>query len=50
MSGEFDFPVEPDQLVQPEDVAEAVLAALRVPSRANVDEVLITPSRGHLSK
>jgi NAD(P)-dependent dehydrogenase (short-subunit alcohol dehydrogenase family) len=48
MSDEFDFPVSPAQLVQPEDVAQAVLTAVLVPPRANVDEVLINPSRGHL--
>jgi NAD(P)-dependent dehydrogenase (short-subunit alcohol dehydrogenase family) len=35
-------------LVQPEDVAEAVLSALRQPRRAAIDEILITPSRGAL--
>lgn len=48
MSNEFDIPVDPAQLLQPEDVAQAVLTALVVPWRANVDEVLVTPSRGHL--
>ena len=48
VSNEFGFPVDHGRLVQPEDVAQAVLAALLVPSRANVDEVVITPSRGHL--
>lgn len=48
LSDEFDFPVNHAQLVQPEDVAQAVLTAVLVPGRANVDEILITPSRGDL--
>jgi NAD(P)-dependent dehydrogenase (short-subunit alcohol dehydrogenase family) len=48
MSDEFDFSVDSAHLVQPEDVAKAVLGALLVPGQANVDEVVITPSRGSL--
>jgi NAD(P)-dependent dehydrogenase (short-subunit alcohol dehydrogenase family) len=48
MAKEFDFPVAREALLQPEDVAEAVLAAVLQPARANVNEVLITPSRGAL--
>jgi len=46
MAKEFDFPVPREALLQPEDVAEAVLAAVLQPARANVNEILITPSRG----
>jgi NAD(P)-dependent dehydrogenase (short-subunit alcohol dehydrogenase family) len=45
---EFDFPVHRDQLIQPEDVAAAVLAALLTPSRTTAEEILIAPSRGSL--
>lgn len=48
MSDEFGFAVDPSHLVQPQDVAQAVLAALLVPWQANVDEVVITPSRGRI--
>jgi len=48
MSDEFEFPVDHAQLVQPEDVAQAVLTAVMVPCRANLDEILITPSSGQL--
>jgi NAD(P)-dependent dehydrogenase (short-subunit alcohol dehydrogenase family) len=46
MAKEFDFPVTRENLLQPEDVAEAVIAAVLQPARANVNEILITPSRG----
>ncbi|MGO9271416.1 MAG: SDR family oxidoreductase [Terriglobia bacterium] len=48
MAKEFDFPVTRENLLQPEDVAEAVIAAVMQPARANVSEILITPSRGSL--
>jgi 3alpha(or 20beta)-hydroxysteroid dehydrogenase len=48
MMSEFDFPVIREKLMQPEDVAAAVLLALSAPLRSNVDEVLITPSAGRL--
>ncbi|MGH9397557.1 MAG: SDR family oxidoreductase [Terriglobia bacterium] len=49
MSNEFDFPVVRENLLQPEDVASAVLAALLQPPRAAVDEVLLTPAKGNLA-
>lgn len=49
MSNEFDFPVDRAKLLQPEDVASTVLAALLAPPRAAVDEILITPSQGNLA-
>jgi len=48
MAKEFDFPVKRENLLQPEDVAEAVIAAVLQPGRANVNEILITPARGSL--
>jgi NAD(P)-dependent dehydrogenase (short-subunit alcohol dehydrogenase family) len=45
---EFDFPVHRDQVIQPEDVAAAVLAALLTPSRTTPEEILLAPSRGSL--
>jgi 3-hydroxybutyrate dehydrogenase len=42
----FGFPVDRERLVQPEDVAQAVLAVLLVPRRATVGEVVVTPSGG----
>ncbi|MGH9406029.1 MAG: SDR family oxidoreductase [Terriglobia bacterium] len=46
MSKEFDFPVARDHLLRPEDVADAVVAALRQPPRAAVDELVLTPAQG----
>jgi len=48
MKEEFGFPVDGSKLVQPEDVAQAVLAALRQPSRVTADEIVLTPSQGPL--
>jgi NAD(P)-dependent dehydrogenase (short-subunit alcohol dehydrogenase family) len=48
MMRQFGFPVDRAELVQPEDVAEAVLAALVQPSRTTIEEILVTPSRGAL--
>jgi len=49
MSGEFDFPFDRAQLLQPEDVAQAVLAALLQPPRGVVNEIFLTPAQGNLS-
>jgi NADP-dependent 3-hydroxy acid dehydrogenase YdfG len=46
MANEFDFPVDRHKLLQPDDVADAVLAALLLPPRGTVNEVLLTPSQG----
>lgn len=48
MADEFDFPVDRAQLLQPEDVAEAVLAALLQPARTTVEEIHLMPSSGTL--
>lgn len=48
MMEEFDFPVDRSALVQPEDVAAAVVGALVQPPRTTVEEVVIMPSRGRL--
>jgi len=45
---EFDFAVQRDELVQPEDVAQAVLGALLTPPRATVEEIVVTPTKGSL--
>lgn len=44
----FDFPVDRTKLIQPEDIGEAVLAALLQPPRATMEEVLLMPSAGRL--
>lgn len=46
MKKEFDFPLQGQDLVQPEDVAAAVISALVQPRRATVEEILVMPSRG----
>lgn len=45
---EFDFPVHRDQVIQPEDVAAAVLSALLTPARTTQEEIVLAPSRGSL--
>jgi NAD(P)-dependent dehydrogenase (short-subunit alcohol dehydrogenase family) len=45
MSNEFDFPVDRERLLQPKDVADTVLAALLLPARGTMDEILLTPSQ-----
>jgi NAD(P)-dependent dehydrogenase (short-subunit alcohol dehydrogenase family) len=49
MSNEFDFPVDRERLLQPRDVADTVLAALLLPARGTMDEILLTPSQGNLA-
>jgi NAD(P)-dependent dehydrogenase (short-subunit alcohol dehydrogenase family) len=46
MAGEFDFPVDRRKLLQPADVAEAVLAALVQPKHALVEEIHLMSSGG----
>ena len=46
----FGFPVKRSALVQPEDVAQAVISALKAPARATVEEITITPSRGAIGE
>jgi NAD(P)-dependent dehydrogenase (short-subunit alcohol dehydrogenase family) len=48
MIREFGFPVRRASLVQPGDVAQAVLTALLLAPRASADEIVVTPSRGKL--
>jgi NAD(P)-dependent dehydrogenase (short-subunit alcohol dehydrogenase family) len=50
MKDEFDFPVRPEDLLQPQDVAAAVLSAVSQPRRATVEEILLTPSAGPVSE
>jgi len=45
---EFGFPVSREQIVQPEDVAAAVLGSLLAPQRATVEEIVLAPSKGSL--
>jgi NADP-dependent 3-hydroxy acid dehydrogenase YdfG len=49
MKDEFDFPVQGNDLLQPEDVAAAVLNVLIQPRRASVEEVVLMPSAGAAS-
>jgi short-subunit dehydrogenase len=42
----FDQPYHPDRLLQPEDVAAAVLSALRLPRTAELTDLHIRPMRG----
>jgi NAD(P)-dependent dehydrogenase (short-subunit alcohol dehydrogenase family) len=46
MKDEFDFPVRGEDILQPEDVAAAVLSALTQPRRASVEEILLMPAGG----
>ena len=49
MKDEFDFPLRGEDLLQPEDVAAAVLSALAQPRRATVEEILLMPSASPFS-
>lgn len=44
----FGPPIDRTRLVQPEDVAQAVISALETPARTTFEEIMITPSRGSL--
>jgi len=46
MLEEFDFDVPRSRVMQPQDVAEAVISALRQPARTAVNELLLMPSAG----
>jgi NAD(P)-dependent dehydrogenase (short-subunit alcohol dehydrogenase family) len=46
MIKEFGFKIPRAKLMQPEDVAEVVLAVLRQPARTSVEEIVVTPSAG----
>jgi 3-oxoacyl-[acyl-carrier protein] reductase len=46
MTSEFGFPVCRIDLIQPADVAEAVLGVLTQPPRTTVEEILLMPSQG----
>jgi len=46
MLGEFGFEISRTKVMQPEDVAEAVIAALKQPARTAVEEILLMPSSG----
>jgi NAD(P)-dependent dehydrogenase (short-subunit alcohol dehydrogenase family) len=49
MSNEFDFPLDREKLLKPQDVADVVLTALLLPARGTMDEILLTPSQGNLA-
>jgi NAD(P)-dependent dehydrogenase (short-subunit alcohol dehydrogenase family) len=46
----FDFPVRGEELVQPQDVAAAVLGALLQPPRTVAEEIVLMPSQGRLGE
>jgi NADP-dependent 3-hydroxy acid dehydrogenase YdfG len=48
LAKEFDFPVDRKKLIQPDDVAAAVLGAILQPARTAVEEILLMPSSGSL--
>ncbi len=48
MIRKFGFPVQRAEIIQPHDVAEAVLTALHQPRRTSVEEILLMPSKGAL--
>jgi NAD(P)-dependent dehydrogenase (short-subunit alcohol dehydrogenase family) len=48
MKDDLDFPVRGEDLLQPDDVAAAVLSALVQPRRATTEEILLMPSGGAL--
>jgi NAD(P)-dependent dehydrogenase (short-subunit alcohol dehydrogenase family) len=46
MLNEFDFDIPRDRVMQPEDVAAAVISALQQPARTAVNEVVLMPTAG----
>ena len=48
LAGAFDFPVRRARLIQPEDIAAAVLGAIVQPPRTTVEEMVLLPSAGSL--
>jgi NAD(P)-dependent dehydrogenase (short-subunit alcohol dehydrogenase family) len=46
MLNEFDFEVPRERVMQPEDVAAAVISALQQPERTSVEEIYLMPSAG----
>jgi NAD(P)-dependent dehydrogenase (short-subunit alcohol dehydrogenase family) len=46
MLGEFGFEISRAKVMQPEDIAEAVISALKQPAHTTVEEILLTPSAG----
>jgi NAD(P)-dependent dehydrogenase (short-subunit alcohol dehydrogenase family) len=48
LAGAFDFPIRRARLIQPDDIAAAVLGALVQPARTNIEEILLLPSAGSL--
>jgi NADP-dependent 3-hydroxy acid dehydrogenase YdfG len=49
MKDEFGFPVQSEDLLQPTDVAAAVLSALAQPRHATTEEIFLMPSSGPFS-
>jgi NAD(P)-dependent dehydrogenase (short-subunit alcohol dehydrogenase family) len=50
LTNQFGFPVRRLDLVQPADVAEAVLGALTQPPRTTLEEILLMPSQGSVGE
>jgi NAD(P)-dependent dehydrogenase (short-subunit alcohol dehydrogenase family) len=50
LSNEFGFPVCRLDLIQPADVAEAVLSVLAQPPRTTLEEILLMPSQGSVGE
>jgi NAD(P)-dependent dehydrogenase (short-subunit alcohol dehydrogenase family) len=48
MIDEFDFPVNRRALMQPDDIAAAVIAALSQPTRTSTEQIVLMPSKGRL--
>jgi 3-oxoacyl-[acyl-carrier protein] reductase len=46
MLGEFGFEISRDKVMQPEDVADALISALRQPPRTAVEEIFLMPASG----
>ena len=50
LTNQFGFPVCRIDLIQPSDVAEAVLGALTQPPRTTMEEILLMPSQGSVGE
>jgi NADP-dependent 3-hydroxy acid dehydrogenase YdfG len=48
LAKEFDFPVDRRKLIQPDDIAAAVLGVILQPARTTVEEILLMPASGSL--
>ena len=48
MVDEFDFPFDRNDLMQPQDIAAAVVGALTLPARTSTEQIVLMPSKGRL--